>query len=141
MLEEESNLRLQDELRGQYKKNKHHLAKVFIAIVAIPLTTILLDSYVFSESTSVYLSMLMSSWATYILITIYDGVIIRETQRAKRQIVRNTLSILVIEEDVRDLQKEVYQGEKQVKREENYVKAMRRKGETYMGGDIDGRSS
>ena len=135
----EGRIRKRDELRGQLKKNKHHMIKMIISIVVIPTVTVLLDSYVFTEGTPIYLSMLISTWATYILLSVYDGIITRETQTAKSQIIKNSLAILVIEEDVKALQKEVYKESKAEVRARNYTKAMRRKGDTYLKGDYDGK--
>lgn len=135
----EGRIRKRDELRGQLKKNKHHMIKMIISIVVIPTVTVLLDNYVFTEGTPIYLSMLISTWATYMLLSIYDGVITRETQTAKTQIIKNSLAILVIEEDVKALQEEVYKESKAEVRARNYTKAMRRKGDTYLKGDYDGK--
>ena len=135
----EGRIRKRDELRGQLKKNKHHMIKMLISIVVIPTVTVLLDSYVFTEGTPIYLSMLISTWATYMLLSVYDGIITRETQTAKSQIIKNSLAILVIEEDVRALQEEVYKESKAEVRARNYTKAMRRKGDTYLKGDYDGK--
>lgn len=134
-------VKIKDELRGQYKQNKHHIIKMIIAIILVPTVTSVLDNFVFGEGIPIYLSMLISTWATYLLLTIYDGVIVRETQRAKSQIIKNTVAILVIEEDVKALQEEVYKEDVAGVRARNYTKAMKRKGESYMGGDVNAKSS
>lgn len=126
-----------DEIRGQIDKNKHHIIKLLIALVAIPMTTTILDTYVLGDVAPIQISVYISVWATFVLLTIYDGVITRETQRAKDQIIENTLSIIVIEEDIRNLQREVYKGNKMDIRAQNYAKAKRRKGESLLGGDFD----
>lgn len=134
---EEKEIGICDELRGQFKKNKHHMYKLLIAIIVIPTITTVLDTYVLGESAPMYIAMIISTWATYIILSIYDGVITRETQLAKTQIIKNSLAILVIEEDVKALQAEVYREGKQEVRADNYAKAMRRRNDLFLKGDID----
>lgn len=136
--EEEKEIGICDELRGQFKKNKHHTYKLLIAVIVIPTITTVLDTYVLGESAPMYLAMIISAWATYIILSIYDGVITRETQLAKAQIIKNSLAILVIEEDVKALQAEVYREGKQEVRADNYAKAMRRRNDMFLEGDANG---
>lgn len=131
------NTKLTKELHGQLTKNKHHIIKLGVAIIVIPGLTILLDTYVLRRYTPSWVSMIISVWATYLLISLYDGVVTRETQRAKTQIVKNTLDILVIKEDIKDLQLEVYKEEKSNIRADNHRKAMARRGTVYPKGGTD----
>lgn len=120
-----------EEIKGQAIKNKHHVAKIIISVILIPVVSILLDRFVMGDSVPLWVSMAISTWATYVLITIYDRVLTRDSQRAKSQIIKNTLDILVIKEDVKKLQEEVYKEDIEKIRQRNMHIAMMRKGTVY----------
>lgn len=134
----EEEITVWDEVKGQVGKNKHHVIKVAIAILVIPSLIMLLDGYILEGTVPKMVTTLISFWATYLIISLYDSVISREAQRAKNQIVRNTLDVLVMKEDIKTLQAEVYKESKEEVRAKNLEVAMKRKGDTYLEGEIYG---
>lgn len=120
------------------KKNKHHIVKIVISLIVIPVITLFLNKVVVGKSQPIPLFGLVSIGITYILLTVYDITIIKESEKTMEYINKNARNIKLIKEDVRVLQSVVHSEEKKKIREQNAQRAMKRKGEVFEGGGPSG---
>lgn len=116
------------EILDKIVEYKHQILKLLVAAILIPLLTLGLERYVLGNDIPILVVMALSVGVTFLIISIYDLIVDQESEKARSQIARNTVNIMVIKEDVKALQEEIHKEDAKTIRERNWERALKRRG-------------